>query len=55
MKRHNIFFEEEQIKYLKKLPGTVSDHVRIAVMKYIDEIEGKSVSSSESKRGDSND
>lgn len=54
MKRYNIFFEEEQINYLKKLPGTVSDHVRIAVLRYINEIEGKSVSESKSKRGDSN-
>jgi len=51
MKRFDIYLDPEQIKYLGKLSGTVSEHVRLAIREYIESIEGKNVSASASKKG----
>jgi hypothetical protein len=51
MQRINIFLEEKQIKFIKSLPGTLSDNVRQFVSKSIKEIENRSVSSSATKGG----
>lgn len=50
MRRINIFLEKEQIDFLNKLPGTLSDNVRQFVSKCISEIKTKSVSESKSKK-----
>ena len=55
MKRVNIFLEVEQIKYLKGRPGTLSDNIREFIERCRREDEAKSVSSSESKRGDAHE
>jgi len=48
-----LFFGEEQIRFLKKLKDiTFSEHVRMAVTKYINEIKANSVSASASKGGE---
>ncbi len=54
MRRINAFLEDSWVDYLKKLPGTLSEHFRRAVNEYITRIEEKKVSSSQSKGGDGN-
>tara|TARA_Y100000310_G_C20297607_1_gene630174 strand:- start:346 stop:507 length:162 start_codon:yes stop_codon:yes gene_type:complete len=48
MRRFNVFLEIKQINFLEKLPGKVSEHVRIAVGKYIQEMKGLNASASQS-------
>lgn len=50
MKRIQVFLEEDQIKFLKERPGTVSDNARKAVGEYIKKLQNDSVSESKSER-----
>lgn len=51
MKRTNVFLEEEQIEFLRKLPGKVSEHIRRALDEYIYRLKGTDTSTSRSKKG----
>lgn len=56
MKRIDALLYEGQIEFLKGLPGTLSEHLRIAVARYQDQIESKRVSASASQnRGEQNE
>jgi hypothetical protein len=57
MIRVNLYLDEERITFLKKRGGSLSEQVRWAIEQYVYNIEKEersSVSSSDSKRGDSN-
>ena len=47
-----LFFKESELDFLKRHGLNVSEHVRRAVDKYIDEIKNEKVSGSKSKVGD---
>lgn len=44
-----MFLEESQLKFLEKLPGTISEHVRMAVLEYIEKLTPKAMTSPSSK------
>lgn len=52
MIRKHFYLDQEQIDFLKSLPGTVSEHIRQAINDYKEK--RINVSASESKRGDEN-
>ena len=45
MKRFNMFLERSQLEFLEKLPGTISEHVRMAVLEYIERHTPKAITS----------
>lgn len=56
MIRKNLYFYEEQVRFLEKLKGKFSDHVRRAVDRYIDRLKSNRTSASRSKKeGDSDE
>ena len=56
MIRVDFMAREDQISYLKKLPGNISEHIRRAIDEYKQSIESKKVSESASKkRGEQNE
>lgn len=55
MIRINFFLTEKQLDFLKDLPGTVSENIRIAVNEYIQKLKGENVSASQSKVGELDD
>jgi hypothetical protein len=50
MVRRTFNFTEKQINFLKKLPGTISEHIRRALDEYIDRMMGQNASFSQSKK-----
>mgnify|MGYP007071602305 CR=1 FL=1 len=57
MARINLYIETSLFNQLKELPGTLSEHVRIAIREYLARIKEFNASASQSKRkeGDSNE
>lgn len=54
MERYAFYLRKEQLAFLKSLACkgfTVSEQIRIALDKYIDEMRSKTISSSSSKNG----
>jgi len=50
MERINVWINKQQSKFLKDLPGTLSEHIRRAIDDYIKALKGVNVSASASKR-----
>jgi len=50
MVRINFFIDTEQLDFLKNLPGKLSEHLRLAIARYIKEKRGENVSASQSQR-----
>ena len=50
MKRFEFYIDEDDFKFLEKLTGNVSEHIRQALRHYIDTIKGDKVSESKSVR-----
>ena len=50
MNRKDIYLTDEQVTFLEKLTGTVSEHVRRAIDHYINTIKGDKTSSSKSRK-----
>lgn len=48
MVRKEFYIEEDQIEFLSTLPGTVSEHIRIAIDEYIDRKKREKLQVSES-------
>ncbi len=51
MKRVDFYIEDRKIEFLKKLPGTLSEHLRRATDDYVEKKKNINVSSSSSKKG----
>lgn len=49
MIRVNFFLSQKQLDFLKDLPGTVSENIRIAVNEYISKLRSRNVSASKSE------
>ena len=49
MERVDFLLDETQLKFLKKLPGTLSEHIRTAINNYIRKIQSEGMSASQSK------
>jgi len=52
MKRYNFFLEQDQVDFLDKLPGTVSEQIRRAINEFIERQKNKNISASKSKGSD---
>jgi hypothetical protein len=52
MKRINLLIDETMFDHLKSLPGTMTEHIRQAIYKYLLELSTQSMSSS--KKGGEN-
>ena len=50
MIRKHFYISQEELDYLKKLPGTVSDHIRRAISEYIEDIQKQKYSASQSRK-----
>ena len=48
MRRVDLYLSQEQVDFLKNLPGTISEHIRKAVDEYIDKLHVVSASASAS-------
>jgi len=55
MRRIDVYLDESWISYLKKLPGTFSEHIRQAVNNYMIYLENAKISASLSKKGGGED
>jgi hypothetical protein len=51
MLRKQVYLHAEQLNFLESLPGSLAEHVRIAVDDYIEKKKNLNVSSSQSKKG----
>jgi len=54
MKRINLFLDETEIEYLKRLPGTLTEHIRRAIYEYLQKLSTQNVSASQSRKEDKN-
>lgn len=50
MIRRHFYLNQEQIDFLKKLPGNISEHIRRAIDDYIEKLKAFNASASQSKR-----
>jgi len=50
MKRINFYLDDNYYDYLRKLPGSLSENIRIAIIEFITDLRALEVSASESKR-----
>ena len=50
MRRVDLYLDDSLFIKLKSLPGTISEHVRIAVKKYLDEMYQVNISASKSRK-----
>ncbi len=51
MKRKHFYLTDEQITFLKSLPGTMAEHIRVAINEYITKKNQANVSASSSMEG----
>lgn len=52
MKRIDFYVDDPLFIKLKSLPGTISEHLRVAVKKYLDEMYQVNISASQSRKED---
>jgi hypothetical protein len=50
MKSVDFYMDEDDYKFLEKLTGNVSEHIRQALRHYIDTLRGNKVSESKSQK-----
>ena len=55
MVRKDFYLREDQVEFLSKLQGQMTDHIRQAVDDYIFKLKSVNVSASQSKAGDSHE
>ena len=51
MKRYNLNLDEKSVDELKRMPGTLSEHIRKSLVDYIEKHRNVSVSESKIQKG----
>ena len=55
MRRLNLFIDDETFIKLKTLPGTMTEHIKIAIRDYLKDLYKVSASASQSQRKEESD
>lgn len=50
MKRINLYIDDTMFSHFKNLPGTLSEHIRVAMYEYLQKLKEFNATASQSKR-----